>query len=83
MRALHLMIQFGCYDYFKQHFKDVIPNKCVPHPPLPHPAALQEFLFGGLAGIFATSTVYPLDCLRTRFASQGEPKVRTKMRAHS
>ena len=36
-----------------------------------------NFLSGGLAGIVATMCCHPLDVVRTRFVSQGEPKVRT------
>jgi len=32
---------------------------------------------GGLAGGFATVVTYPLDWIRTRFASQGVPRVRS------
>ena len=37
---------------------------------------LSDFLFGGVAGIVATMCCHPLDVIRTRFVSQGEPKVK-------
>uniref|UniRef100_A0A8C5WGL4 Mitochondrial thiamine pyrophosphate carrier n=1 Tax=Leptobrachium leishanense TaxID=445787 RepID=A0A8C5WGL4_9ANUR len=39
-----------------------------------------HFLCGGLAACSATLAVQPLDTLRTRFASQGEPKVYQNLR---
>ncbi|XP_053564924.1 mitochondrial thiamine pyrophosphate carrier [Bombina bombina] len=43
-------------------------------------APVVHFLCGGLAACSATLAVQPLDTLRTRFASQGEPKVYRNLR---
>jgi len=37
----------------------------------------SNFLYGGVAGIVATMCCHPLDVIRTRFVSQGEPKIYT------
>lgn len=39
-----------------------------------------HFVCGGLSACAATLTVHPVDVLRTRFAAQGEPKVRGQAR---
>lgn len=39
------------------------------------PAAAESFIAGATAGAIATTTTYPLDLLRTRFAAQGSEKV--------
>ncbi|KAL2764645.1 mitochondrial thiamine pyrophosphate carrier [Daubentonia madagascariensis] len=36
-----------------------------------------HFVCGGLSACMATLTVHPVDVLRTRFAAQGEPRVRS------
>lgn len=38
-----------------------------------------HFICGGLAACTATVAVQPVDTLRTRFAAQGEPKVRFRI----
>lgn len=39
------------------------------------PGTVKSFLAGAVAGTAATTTTYPLDLLRTRFAAQGTEKV--------
>lgn len=43
--------------------------------------SFTSFLSGGVAGCFATITVYPLDLLRTRFAAQSVPPIHTTIRS--
>lgn len=45
---------------------------------LPH--AAESFISGAIAGATATTTTYPLDLLRTRFAAQGNQRVYTSLR---
>ncbi|KAI1162242.1 mitochondrial dicarboxylate carrier protein [Nemania serpens] len=45
---------------------------------LPH--AAESFISGAVAGATATTTTYPLDLLRTRFAAQGNDRVYTSLR---
>jgi solute carrier family 25 thiamine pyrophosphate transporter 19 len=39
---------------------------------------MQPFVSGALCGMLATISTYPFDLLRTRFAAQGETKVRRR-----
>ena len=59
------MVQFGCYAMIEP-----IVKRSLPHLDRP----LQAFVIGGVAGLVAGVTVYPLDTLRLRFAAQGEPR---------
>ena len=45
------------------------------------PPSAESFVSGAVAGGIATSTTYPLDLLRTRFAAQGPEKIYTSLRA--
>ncbi|KAI9731954.1 MAG: mitochondrial thiamine pyrophosphate transporter [Cirrosporium novae-zelandiae] len=44
------------------------------------PPSAESFISGAVAGGIATTTTYPLDLLRTRFAAQGNDKVYTSLR---
>ncbi|KAI1112478.1 mitochondrial dicarboxylate carrier protein [Nemania sp. NC0429] len=44
------------------------------------PPAAESFICGAIAGATATTTTYPLDLLRTRFAAQGNDRVYTSLR---
>jgi solute carrier family 25 (mitochondrial thiamine pyrophosphate transporter), member 19 len=48
---------------------------------LPHrlPQTAESFLSGAVAGAIATTSTYPLDLLRTRFAAQGNEKIYTSI----
>jgi solute carrier family 25 thiamine pyrophosphate transporter 19 len=43
------------------------------------PEAPRNFIAGGVAGAAATAATYPFDLLRTRFAAQGNQKVRIRL----
>ena len=45
------------------------------------PAAVESFIAGASAGAVATTTTYPLDLLRTRFAAQGTEKIYTSLKS--
>lgn len=45
------------------------------------PAAAESFIAGASAGAVATTTTYPLDLLRTRFAAQGNEKIYSSLLA--
>ncbi|OAX79523.1 mitochondrial thiamine pyrophosphate carrier 1 [Emergomyces africanus] len=70
-------IQFTTYRTISQALRN-LPPLPFPFPPsLPQPA--ESFISGALAGGIATTSTYPLDLLRTRFAAQGNDKIYTSL----
>ncbi|KAF2808639.1 mitochondrial carrier [Mytilinidion resinicola] len=69
--AMYLMygaIQFSAYTHASHALND-LPS------PYKLPDSANSFISGALAGACATTTTYPLDLLRTRFAAQGKDRV--------
>ena len=63
-------IQFTAYRTTTQALSSLSPR-------LPQP--VESFISGATSGGIATTTAYPLDLLRTRFAAQGTEKVYTSL----
>ncbi|KAF2498255.1 mitochondrial carrier [Lophium mytilinum] len=73
--AMYLMygaIQFSTYTH-ASHALNNLPS------PYKLPDSANSFISGALAGACATTTTYPLDLLRTRFAAQGKDRVYTSI----
>jgi solute carrier family 25 (mitochondrial thiamine pyrophosphate transporter), member 19 len=60
----------GSQFYVYQHVQEVLKSSSLHMPHSSH-----AFVSGACAGGFATVVTYPLDCLRTRFAAQGNERV--------
>ncbi|KAG5296571.1 mitochondrial deoxynucleotide carrier [Histoplasma ohiense] len=65
-------IQFSSYRAISSALRT------LPHP-LPQP--VESFISGAVAGGIATTSTYPLDLLRTRFAAQGNDRIYASLRA--
>ncbi|OCK82091.1 mitochondrial thiamine pyrophosphate carrier 1 [Lepidopterella palustris CBS 459.81] len=61
-------VQFSAYTYVSHTLSGVPPPYKLPDP-------ANSFISGALAGACATTSTYPLDLLRTRFAAQGTDRV--------
>jgi len=66
-------VQFLTYQRMQDFFKHVYLNKNGK--PLIN-TTLQPFISGAVCGTTATVVTYPFDLLRTRFAAQGEKRVK-------
>lgn len=72
MYVCYSAVQFTTYRTTAQLLQSISDNRL--------PNAAQSFIAGATAGAAATTTTYPLDLLRTRFAAQGNERVYTGLR---
>uniref|UniRef100_A0A8C7KMP8 Mitochondrial thiamine pyrophosphate carrier n=1 Tax=Oncorhynchus kisutch TaxID=8019 RepID=A0A8C7KMP8_ONCKI len=74
-----LSVCFGAVQFASFEFLTEMAHKSTAYD---SQTAGVHFVCGGLAACSATVACQPLDTLRTRFAAQGEPKVRANHRHH-
>lgn len=66
-------IQFSTYRITNEFLHSTFGEKTLP-------ATVESFVSGAVAGAVATTTTYPLDLLRTRFAAQGQERIYNGLR---
>ncbi|PYI09679.1 mitochondrial carrier [Aspergillus sclerotiicarbonarius CBS 121057] len=71
MYVCYGVIQFSAYRTTTQALAQLDPHRLPP--------SLESFVAGAAAGGLATTSTYPLDLLRTRFAAQGTDRVYTSL----
>lgn len=68
---LFIFFQFACFENLTANLHPYLPLRISTGSLKP----LYHFLCGGVAGSAAALSAHPLDVIRTRFVSQGEPKI--------
>ncbi|KAI9597311.1 mitochondrial carrier domain-containing protein [Syncephalis fuscata] len=75
LAAEYLYLAYGAMQFFAYRQSHQVINELETMTNLKLPNASKSFLVGALAGATATMCTYPLDLLRTRYASQGVKRV--------
>lgn len=70
-----LYLSYGAVQFLAYRSTTQLLNKVSEETDVKIPGAAKSFVSGAVAGTAATTTTYPLDLLRTRFAAQGSEKV--------
>ena len=70
-----LYLSYGAVQFLAYRSTTQALNGLAEHADVAIPGTATSFISGAVAGTAATTTTYPLDLLRTRFAAQGTEKV--------
>ncbi|PIK51602.1 putative mitochondrial thiamine pyrophosphate carrier [Apostichopus japonicus] len=71
LSVIYGVVQFGCFEHLTASLYPHVPSRFTSGPLKP----IYHFGCGGIAGCAAALVAHPFDVLRTRFVSQGEPKI--------